>query len=113
MPFNYDFNKVSNVKTVNINPNGWINPITIEFGIGRPHIYDNFPSIIWRVKGTTHCFTIYEPRINFISKGNYEEHFKEVLEKFKDDYLSWKSEQYKNCSWVDEYRKQYSRFIIE
>lgn len=111
MPFNYNFNNVNNIKTIEINPNGWVNPIIIEYGIGRPKPYDNFPSVIWRIKGTTHCFTIYEPRINFISKGDYANHFKETLEKFKEDYLSWEDEKYKGCKWVNDYREQFGKFI--
>lgn len=111
MPFNYDFSKVENIKTVEINPKGWNKNVIIEYGLGRPNVYDNFPSIIWRVKGTTHCFTIYEPRINFISKGNYVEHFKQALENFKEDYDSWESEKYKGCEWVNEYRQQYQQYF--
>lgn len=76
-------------------------------------MYDTMASVIWRVKGTEHCFTIEEQALNHISHGNYKEHFQKALENFRLDYLSWfKDEMYKECKWKYEYEQQYGKFII-
>jgi hypothetical protein len=103
MPNNVDFSKLENINTVEINPNGW-KPLTIEYGINNVFEY------CWRIKGTTHTFTIPIIRLDFISSGNYGEHFKTVLETFREDYIKWKDEGF-IYEWSREYRDQYSRYI--
>lgn len=115
MPFKFDFNKrlSDNISTVNVSPVGWKNPITIEYCSAQARPFDTMISICWRVKGTTHTFTIYENRLNKISSGDYAKHFTETLELFRDDYLSWfTNAEYEKCEWREEYRREYERFII-
>lgn len=117
MPFIFDFNVFDKeeIHTVEISPDGWNGPITIEYCVAQAHKFDTMLSVVWRVKGTTHCFTIEEQRINRLSHGGeYKDHFKKALEGFRKDYLSWfKEEEYKDCDWKYEYQKQYGRFIIQ
>jgi alpha-galactosidase/6-phospho-beta-glucosidase family protein len=115
MPFIFDFDKcIAGIKKVTVSPKGWNSPITIEYGVAQANKYDTASSVVWRVSGTTHTFTIYELYINQISKSNYENHFTEVLERFREDYLSWfEDDKYNGCEWKDEYEKQYSKFIIK
>lgn len=115
MPYNFDFNKkLSSIKTMVITPRGWINPITIEYCSAQARVFDTMISVCWRVKGTTHTFTIYENRLNKISEGDYAKHFTETLELFREDYLSWfTQEEYSGCEWREEYRQQYEKFIIQ
>lgn len=69
-------------------------------------------SIIWRVKGTIHSFCIYEKYLNEIAGTDYAKHFTEVLEKFREDYLSWWTEkEYEGCEWRESYRSQYEKLI--
>ena len=114
MPHIYDFkNCIGEIKETKINPKGWINPIIIEYGVAQHNPHDPMLSIVWRIKGTTHTFSIYENRLNVISHSNYEAHFTEALEKFREDYLSWFEEyEYKNVSWKDQYKEQYGKYII-
>ena len=114
MPFNFDFNrKLTDIKTIDITPNGWT-PLTIEYCCAQARVYDTMTSVCWRIKGTTHTFTIYENRLNKISNGDYAKHFTETLELFREDYLSWfKNKEYEECEWRNEYEQQYSRFIIK
>ena len=107
MPFNADFSKLQNLQTIEINPNGWVNPIYVEYGISD----EDLPKCYWRVKGTQHTFTISIVRLDFLSEGNYKTHFNDVLEIFKEDYLAWKKEGF-NTDWSREYQQQYFRFII-
>jgi hypothetical protein len=108
MPNNYDFSTLRNVKTTEINPIGWINPLTIEYGVGD----GAGANYIWRVKGTLHCFTIPVLRLNFLSAGEYSQHFKEVLEYFKkEDYDSWRVQGF-SAPWMKEYEKDYRRSIL-
>jgi len=113
MPHNFDFSKVKNLKTLEVNPNGWISPLIIEYGIvdGDGDQINNVISYYWRVKGTLHTFVIPVIRMDYLSSGNYKKHFEDALEKFREDYISWK-EQGINAGWVNEYYSQYSRFII-
>lgn len=114
MPFYFDFNLANGeLHTVEVSPIGWKGPITIEYITAQAHQYDTMVSVIWKIKGTEHCFTIFEQRLNHISHGDYKAHFKEVLENFRIDYLSWfKDEMYRNCEWKYEYEKQYGKLII-
>ncbi len=115
MPFNFDFNnRLTEIKTVTINPKGWFGPIDIEYCAAQARIYDTLVSICWRVKNTSHTFTVFEHQINKFSNGDYAKHFTETLESFREDYLSWWSlPKYEGCQWRDEYRLQYGNLIKE
>lgn len=114
MPHIYDFkNCIGEVKEITVNPKGWKNPITIEYGVAQHNSHDPMLSVVWRVKGTTHTFSIYERRLNVISHSNYEAHFTEALENFREDYLSWfEDDQYKDVNWKYDYEKQYAEYIL-
>jgi len=105
MPNYYNFNELININKVEINPDGWITPIIIEFGIGDNIMY------YWRVAGTKHTFSIPLARMNFVSAGNYDKHFKMVLENFKDEYLEWKKQNF-DTKWKREYEYEYRQFIL-
>ena len=108
MPNNYNFSTLNDVKTLEINPNGWVNPLTIEYGTG-----DQLgPTCFWRVKGTKHTFVIPVLRLNFISSGDYGKHFTEVLESFRErDYTQWKEVGFE-AGWMREYESNYRKFIL-
>lgn len=106
MPNNVDFSKFESIKTMEINPTGWINPIIIEYGISNSAM----PLFCWRIKGTKHTFIIPVIRLDFISSGDYDKHFTKVLETFREDYIEWKNEGF-ITEWSHEYRDQYSRYI--
>lgn len=107
MPNNYDFKKIENVKVTEVSPEGWISPLYVEYGTG---LSGGVPSYFWRVKGTSHTFVIPILRMDFLSKGDYEAHFKEALQGFREDYVGWKDEGF-YADWMQEYREQYSSFI--
>jgi hypothetical protein len=114
MPFNFDLSAVKDKPSeVKVNPIGWRNPITVEYVIAQAHPYDTTVSVIWRVKGTEHCFTIGEQKLNQISHANYPKHFEEVLANFRIDYLHWFTNPlYKDADWKYEYERQFSKFIL-
>lgn len=116
MPFNFDFNNaLGEIKEITVNPNGWKNPIIIEYCEAQAHTYDPMISICWRVKGTSHTFTIYEKRIiRHIKDGSYKTHFEDVLQKFAEDYRSWFAGKngMQQCKWRDEYQAQYGTLIL-
>lgn len=113
MPFIYDFHDAPDeMHTTTVSPKGWNCPVVVEYVVAHAHDYDPMASVVWRVRGTSHCFTIYEQRLNHISHGDYKKHFQEALEGFAKDYNSWFSDkQYEGCGWRDEYEKQFGRFI--
>lgn len=107
MPNNFNFNVLSEIKEIKVNPVGWVDPLIVEYGIGEaPEV-----SYFWRVKGTGHTFVIPVKRLNYISSGNYEKHFEKVLELFREDYISWKKSGF-YLNWMREYEEQFARFII-
>jgi len=114
MPYVFDFTRcIGDIKTVEVNPDGWRGPLVVEYGIAQNSKYDTQLSVIWRVQGTTHTFTIYERRLNVISHANYKKHFEEALEGFRKDYLSWFSDEaYADAGWKYEYESQYGNLII-
>jgi hypothetical protein len=105
MPNNADFSKVENIHEMEVNPEGWTR-IIIEYGITN----DALPLYYWRIKDTTHTFTIPVIRMDFISAGNYKKHFEDALRNFREDYKLWEKEGFVT-EWSKEYRTQYSRFI--
>jgi len=108
MPNYYDFSKLENVKETLVYPDGWINPIIVEYGTGY---HSESLSYFWRVKGTKHTFIIPILRIDYISGGDYASHFKETLEVFRDDYKGWASEGWYS-QWMKEYFNEFNKFII-
>lgn len=114
MPFIFDFNnRIGDIKTMEVFPKGWRNPIVVEYASAKAHKYDTQLSVIWRVKGTTHTFTIYEQKLNVLSHGNYKKHFEEALTNFRLDYLNWfEDPEYANAEWRYDYQQQFGKFII-
>ena len=94
-----------------VSPEGWISPLFVQYGVDEDENLFGIPTYFWRVKGTEHTFTIPIIRIDFLSSGNYKEHFNEALEIFREDYIKWKDEGFVT-EWSRQYRKQFSRFII-
>ena len=73
MPFVFDFKtSIGEIHSVEVNPIGWKSPLIVEYIVAQAHRYDTMRSIVWRVKGTEHCFTIEEQRLNILSGGNYK-----------------------------------------
>jgi len=107
MPNNYDFNNLDNVKETTVHPEGWVNPIVVEYGSAY---HAETLSCHWRVKGTKHTFVIPIVRMDFITEGKYETHFEEALEGFREDYKGW-GEKGWNAEWMRGYRDDFSRFI--
>jgi hypothetical protein len=107
MPNKIDFSKFSSRKTLIVNPEGWVGPLTIEYAYG---VHDDLVSCHWRVKGTKHTFVIPIIRIDYLSQGDYGKHFTEALENFREDYIGWKEEKF-YAPWMQEYRDEYERFI--
>ncbi len=108
MPNHYDFTQLINLKEVELNLSGYINPITIEYGIGD---FKGISSYYWRIKGTLHTFTIPILRMDFISKGNYKDHFSKILTSFREEYIEW----YKSgleADWMKEYYEEYKNTIL-
>ncbi len=112
MPNNLDFSTISDIKQIEIFPNGWVTPLYIEYGISDEIIqYIGISCCCWRVKGTLHTFIIPISRIDYLSSGDYKKHFENALENFKEDFIDWKNEGF-IYEWEREYRDQYSNFII-
>ena len=108
MPHRVDFSEIKELKTIEVKPDGWIDPLFVEYGLGLHH---DVPCYMWRVKGTTHTFVIPISRMEFLSSGEYASHFKEALEGFRKDYLEWKGVGFM-ADWMQEYRKEYGAFIM-
>lgn len=107
MPNNCDFSEVLNLKSVEVNPEGWITPLFVEYGMG---LFGGNVSYFWRVNGTFHTFIIPITRMDFLSEGNYVEHFNQVLRKFREDYIEWAETGFSE-GWMQEYRSQFASFI--
>ncbi len=111
MPHNFDFSKLENVKTIEVNPNDWITPLYVEYGIYSGSEVGEVPSYCWRVKGTFHTFVIPTLRMDFLSEGDYKTHYEKTLGVFRQDYLRWREEGF-NTEWSREYERQFSKFIV-
>jgi len=104
MPNKYNFSELNEIKELQVNPINWVNPLIIEYTIDNNVYY-------WRVKGTSHTFTIPVKRMNYITSGNYVKHFEEALQNFREDYIEWKNSGF-ITEWMREYEFEYKRFIL-
>lgn len=113
--FVFDFDKcISGYKTVEVFPKGWVLPLYVEYGIAQVREYDPQMSVVWRVKGSSHTFTIYENRLNIISNGDYKKHFELALTNFAKDYRMWfKDEEYEGVEWKYGYLNDIGRYILQ
>lgn len=111
MPNNFDFSEIKDLTIIEVNPDGWVKPLFIEYGTLNDIKIFGKMSYYWRVKGTTHTFVIPTVRMDYLSGGNYKQHFKDVLEIFREDYINWEKEGF-ITKWSKEYFNQYSKFII-
>ena len=108
MPNNYDFTVFKNINEISVFPEGWKGPLIVEYAV---EYHGDVPSCFWRVKSTQHTFIIPLVRLNYLSAGNYAEHFKETLEKFREDYIDWKQQGF-STDWMSQYEQQFSGHII-
>ena len=106
MPNYYDFSKLDNVKETRVIANGWV-PLIVEYGVGY---HGELLSYYWRIKGTKHTFVIPIIRMDYLTEGDYNSHFREALESFREDYLGWIEEQF-YAPWMCEYRDIYEKYI--
>jgi hypothetical protein len=114
MPNNFDFSQLKDVKTMEVNPQGWVTPLYVEYGSSNEEysgVYGAIPSYYWKVKGTQHTFVIPIIRIDFLSSGDYKKHFEEALNCFRNDYIDWKEKGFES-EWAKDYQKQFSKFIV-
>jgi len=112
MPHNLDFSIFENIKSIEVNPEGWISPLHIEYAIqSMESSFNGHPSYFWRVKGTLHTFVIPVSRLDYISSGDFKTHFEHALETFREDYIAWKTNNF-STPWSREYRDQFNRFIV-
>lgn len=108
MPNRVNFSEITNKNTINVEAEGWIDSIAVEYGLGMHY---NLPCYFWRVTGTEHTFVIPISRLEFLSSGEYAKHFKEILEGFREEYLEWKSEEF-NLPWMKEYKEMFKSLIL-
>ena len=111
MPYKFDFLELEDIKTIEVNPQGWISPLHVEYGIADDIVTYGKPAYFWRVKGTQHTFVIPIIRMDFLSSGDYKKHFEDALETFRKDYVNWKDEGFVT-EWSREYHKEFSGFIV-
>lgn len=102
----FDKSEIHELEIINLN--GWINNLTIEYGFGNFAATSN--TLYWRIKGTAHTFTIPSKEFNLLSKGNYENHFKEVLDIFRKDIITWVNDGLTE-EWMREYVFMFQKYI--
>jgi len=111
MPHHVNFdtleNQLSDVDIMDIDVIGWKKPLQIEY----VYVKDHVNKLFWRVKGTTHTFTIELEQLNKISQGDYVLHFQQALTVFRDDLIKWAAEGLTE-KWMREYLYMYKNYII-
>ena len=110
MPHHVDFSKLNNaisdVKTLNVDVIGWKTPLTIEY----VYMNQGIAELWWRVKGTTHTFTIPINELNAMSNGDYVTHFQQALTVFRSDLIDWATKGLKE-EWQREYHYMFRAFL--
>ena len=98
---------VKDLQELKVQPKGWY-PVTIEYGIAPLGQSFDF-QMCWRVKGTEHVFRI-PLKVFYELANDHEEHFIQVLETFRVDYLDWYKQGFRE-EWMQNYRRQFKNFI--
>lgn len=102
------FEDTNTRKTTIIEIPGW-KQLKIQYAIQK--MISGKPHIIWNVIGTNHVFRIPLMVITEHHGGNYEDHFKLTLQKFREDYLDWYSKKFPE-PWMRNYW-DFSNFIYK
>lgn len=100
---------LENIQEIAVMPDGW-KPIIVEYGF-KEYGASAGLEVCWRIKETDHIFRISLNMLYEHSQGDYEKHFKEVLEIFRQDYLEWYNGGFSE-EWMRNYRRQYSKYIF-
>jgi len=106
MPNNENWEEIHSRGELEVDPEKW-KPIIVEYG------YKNLNGVLmfyWRIKETTHTFTILFSQLNELSQGDITKHIETFLETFRQDFISWCAGGLKE-SWMREYYEQYKSFI--
>lgn len=81
------FKLLPNRKVVYIYVDGFKNPLEVEYAFYFLAI--NYPFLVWRVIDTQHIFSIDLKIVIKNHNEKYEEHFKLVLSKLRNDIIDW------------------------
>lgn len=104
-----DWSLVQSIETITLNDlDGWINPLTIEYGTTY---YNELLSFFWRIKDNDYTFIISVREMEYLSKGDYAKHFKETLDVFKEDFKNWKEEYGFAADWMQGYKRSFEKYI--
>lgn len=88
-----------------VKPNGW-KELIIEYA----YIEENDVLYLhWKVKSTVHIFTIQVQQLNKLD-STLHDHFKFVLEQFREDYIKWMNDGFKH-RWQRDYKMMFENFI--
>lgn len=115
MPYIVDLEKrCDKIRTMNLSPFGWKNPVCIEYGKVWINMNDPQPSICMRVRGTTNVWATFERELNIMSHGNYGDYFTKQLEEFRINFLVWAHTPiYWELSWFKEYASMYEGYFYD
>lgn len=107
MPHHFDFSQFEKIEETSIDVIGWNSPLLIEYSYANEV---NDTKLFWRIKGTSHTFTIYVSELNRLSNGDYKNHFQQALTVFREDILEWIASGLQE-KWMREYVYMYQKFI--
>ena len=94
-------------KTLELEIEGW-EKLVIMYSV---EIHAGISYLCWKVQGTEQVFKI-QTSIVYEKHGlNYSEHFSLTLKSFREDYLTWKEQEFKE-DWMQRYHKMFHNFII-
>jgi len=66
--------------------------------------------LCWKVQGTEHIFRILCGLVYENHGLDYKSHFILTLQTFREDYLEWKKQEFKE-DWMKNYKQQYQTLI--
>lgn len=93
-------------KTVDLEVDGW-EKLTVQYSV---ELLASTSYLCWKVKGTDQIFRILT-KIVYENHGlDYKEHFSLTLKVFREDFLEWEKEEFKE-PWMKRYQKMFHSLI--
>jgi hypothetical protein len=101
-----DLEKTEFDKTIDLEVPGWKN-LCVEYTF---RAYSGISWLLWKVSGTDHIFQIQHQIVLAKHGADVKDHFILALETFREDYLTWKEEQFSE-PWMQKYQMMFSNLI--
>lgn len=95
-------------KEIVVEVEGWVDKLKINYSI---EIHAGVSYLCWKIQGTEQIFRIQAALVYENHGLDYSDHFILTLSTFREDYLSWKKENFPE-EWMKRYYTMFRHLIM-